>query len=315
MKIPTLLGMAVILTLIALSGLYYYYRPVENQNFSVEISDLKVVNVSDTSATVVWQSFAPAMGQVNYSESESLSESAFDNRDRESTKPRTIHFVTLLNLKPDTTYHYKIKNDAAFYPPESLKFKTAKPLDVEELDFSFQKPLKGTILNTNLNPVDESLIFLNIEGAQELATFSSTAGNFVLPLTKVLSSDLSQQLTIKPNTQASLFVKKGVLNSEVKINISDKTVNLPPITIGSNLDLMNFEAAPIGKITLGTETSGGLDFNNDGRVNSLDLAILREAARPETLRGTDTQSRFDINQDGQVNTLDIEAFSQKLGGN
>lgn len=316
MKIPTLLGVTIIITLIVLSILYYY-SPKQTDEDYLQISGLKVVNISDTTATIVWQTTTPTTGKVVYSQNDDLSHTASDNRDRRADKGRLVHFVTLNNLKPESTYRYKIENDDFLSPDKALEFKTAiSPNSSDtDLNFSFIKPLKGTILNTNLNPIDESLIFLQIPGAQELATFSSTAGNFVLPLKKVFSKDLDKIFTIPNGTTADLTIVKGSLKSEVKITISESSINLPPITIGSSLDLVNFEPKQMSKITFSETAFLGLDFNSDGKINSLDLAMLREAAKLPGAASTQSQSRFDINRDGAIDQQDIDSFSKSLTGN
>lgn len=312
MKIPTLIGIALLITLLASLGLYFYYSKSQQKPVQFQITTLEVVNITNDSAVVVWQTSIPAVGEVMYSQFEPVSEKATDIRDKGQSKPRLIHFVSLNNLKANTKYIYKVKNDSEIMQ-KSLDFKTANipAKNEEDLNFSFNKPIKGTILNSNLNPIDESLIFLQIPGAQKLATFSSTAGNFILPLKTVLSQDLNQFFTIAPETGANLNVVSGALSSDVKIIISDKTVNLPPIPIGSNLDLSNYKPAPKTKIMFNETPSTGIDFNGDSKVNSLDLAMLREMAKPGGLKGTGT-SKFDINSDGAVDQKDVDEFSKIL---
>lgn len=247
MKIPTLVGLALILALIG-SLVFWFFNSEKTQNKSnVETRDLQVVNISDTMVTIVWQTNLPTIGEVHFGESENLNYKSKDNRDLKKPNERFTHFVTLKNLKPYTRYFYRIINNSRSYPayPEkTLEFTTANINNPDDLNFSFLKPIKGTVLNTNLNPIDESLIYLNIPGAQNLATFSSTAGNFILPLKLVLSEDFSQVFNIPPDTQATLTIKKGGLESKINLSISASTVNLPPVSIGSNLDLSSYIKPP-----------------------------------------------------------------------
>lgn len=314
MKIPTLLGIALIVTLTALGALYYYYNPAPKENINFQVSNLQVVNITDTQATIIWQTSQPKVGEVEYSSFQMNLKKASDNRDHNQSKARMVHFVSLNNLKPDTKYSYKIKNDEALFPDKALEFKTAKVEtgSNDDLTFSFVKPIRGTVLNTNLNPIDESLVLVKIEGAQELATFSSTAGNFIMPLKTVLNKSLDKIFTIPNETRAQLIIVKGDLKSEVKIMISEDSLNLPPISIGTNLDLTNYKLKSITKITFSTIPSFGNDFNGDAKVNSLDLALLREAAKSGTVN---TQSNFDINKDGIVDQEDVDQFSKSLAGN
>jgi len=312
MRIPTLLGIALILTIIASFVIYYYFGRVREVEYNLEVSDLKVINITGTSVTIAWQSSIPTIGEILYSESENLSKNAADQRTPADIS-RSTHFVTINDLKPNTRYFYKTKNDSLVSPTKALQFKTAQFTENdEEPTFSFSKPLKGTVLNTNLNPTDESLIYLNIPGAQEIGTFSSTAGNFVLPLKTLLNKELTKQFVVEDGTLAELIIVKNNLKSNVKIVISQDSINLPPITIGSNLDLVNFTPQKIKTITFSERQFQGHDFNGDGIVNSLDLAQLKEAVNLPGANSIQSQSKFDVNLDGVIDQKDVESFSKAL---
>lgn len=312
MKIPTLIGIALIIALLGSLGFWFLSGTDNGDAPSFIVSDLQTVNISDTAATVVWQTNLPSIGEVRYGELGNLNQKSIDNRDLKNPTEKYTHFVTLKNLKPNTQYYYKITNNSAVYSEKTQQFQTANIEKPDDLNFSFVRPLKGTILNTTLNPIDESLIFLEIPGAQSLATFSSTAGNFIMPLKLVLNSDLSQVFNIPQDTAATLTVRKGMLKSTVKLLISQATVNLPQITLGSDLDLSGFIQEPPKAITIGVGGQVNLDFNADGRINSLDLAILRGKAGSGSLLNTQDQAKFDINSDGIVDQEDVSIFSRSL---
>lgn len=307
MKIPTLVGLTLIIAILVSIGLYVYFQKTEVET-KLGIEQLQPVNVFANSATIVWQTDIPVIGQVVFGESENLNQLANDNRDRNGPVPRFTHFVTMNNLKGNTKYFYKIKNDNILYPEKIQGLTTAMPLpDSDDLTFSFIKPLKGTILNTNINPIDEALIFLQIPGAEPMATFSSTAGNFILPLKTVYNPALDQLLIIPENTVANLNIVKGNLSSNVKISLSPDKVTLPPITIGTNLDLTNYEPQQIGVISMEPGIVTNLDFNNDKKINSLDLAILRGQVG-KNLSGQEL-IKYDLNSDKVIDQKDIAIFS------
>ncbi len=317
MKIPTLLGITLLLTLIASGFIYYFYlKPASKSPNQILVSDLQVVNVFNNAVTIVWQTNSPSIGTVSYSTDDSFEETGRDNRDRTQKIARRIHFVTLNSLQAGTDYKFKIFNNDEQYS-EIGNFKTADipASDDNQIIFSFPKPLKGTVLNTNFNPVDESLIFLDIPGAQPLATFSSTSGNFILPLKTILNKEKTEILVIESGTNAEIRVLKGANKADVKIKLTEEGVNLPPITIGTSLNLINYKKEPISKINFGdTIASINYDFNNDSRINSLDLAILREAASSKNT-AIDSIKRFDLNFDGIIDQSDVEVFSRRLTGN
>ena len=72
------------------------------------ISGVKVFNITDSSATITWQTDRPATSQVEYGETDSYS--SITPSDKELT---TNHSITLTGLKPSTTYHFKVKSEDA----------------------------------------------------------------------------------------------------------------------------------------------------------------------------------------------------------
>ncbi len=312
MRIPTLVGIAIILSLIGSLFYWFFIKEKPQPLVNIEVSDMETVNITDTTATVVWQTNLPVVGTVNYGQSENLGQSASDNRDLSAAKEKFTHFVTIKNLTPNTKYYYKLLNAGVSPPEQAAEFTTANIPPQEDLDFSFIKPLKGTVLNTTLNPIDEALIFLEIEGAQKLATFSSTSGNFVMPLKLVLNTELNKIFHVPDNTPATLLFKKGKIQSRVKVLISDSNVNLPPVTIGSNLDLSKYKHNEILPIIIGAQPTGGLDYNRDGTVNSLDLAILRSKAGASSSLTAEERATYDLNSDGLVDRKDVSQFSTTI---
>ncbi len=69
------------------------------------ISELKISNITDSSATITWQTDRPATSQVEYGETDSYS--LITPSDEELT---TYHSITLTGLKPTNTYHFRVKS-------------------------------------------------------------------------------------------------------------------------------------------------------------------------------------------------------------
>jgi uncharacterized repeat protein (TIGR02543 family) len=73
------------------------------------ISDVKVTNVTATSATIAWATNEPATGQVEYGKT-----SGYGLRTPPDEDLVSIHGFTLHDLEPNTTYHFRTKcEDAA----------------------------------------------------------------------------------------------------------------------------------------------------------------------------------------------------------
>ncbi|MBM3141988.1 MAG: redoxin domain-containing protein [Chloroflexi bacterium] len=82
--------------------------PVQPYATSPMISGVKVFNITDSSATITWQTDRPATSQVEYGETDSYS--LITPPDEELT---TYHSITLTGLKPTNTYHFRVKTEDA----------------------------------------------------------------------------------------------------------------------------------------------------------------------------------------------------------
>ena len=72
------------------------------------ISEVEVSNITDTESTVTWQTDKPATSQVEYGENESYSLITPPNEELTN-----CHSITLGNLKPNTSYHFRAKSKDA----------------------------------------------------------------------------------------------------------------------------------------------------------------------------------------------------------
>src|SRR4030066_473650 len=73
------------------------------------ISEVKISNITDFSATITWQTDRPATSQVEYGETDSYGSIASANKE-----PATKHSSTLIGLKPKTAYHFIVKSKDTF---------------------------------------------------------------------------------------------------------------------------------------------------------------------------------------------------------
>jgi len=75
----------------------------------LQISNVKVVSISSTSAEIIWQTNHKATSKVNYGLSR-----IYDGEKQDSKKVKN-HSIILTNLNPDTTYHYEVISQNGSY--------------------------------------------------------------------------------------------------------------------------------------------------------------------------------------------------------
>lgn len=305
-KIPTLLGLSLLITALVLGVFIYFYRQnlLTQQKTLYVPKEVTVTNLFADQATITWWSDDPTIGQVAFGSGNSLNSIQNDNRDTDQTKVHQVHFVTLRNLKPETTYKYQIISSGIRYPEKPLLFKTNIGLETTTQN----RPLRGSVLNVNLNPIDEALVTIKINGASDMTTFTSTAGNFIFPLKELRTSDSSAHFSIDTTTPATLLIKKGTLQSQVELNLPlDNSGLLPPLTIGQNIDLKDILSQITPKKEASSSTTPRFDLNNDGKTNSLDLAIISQNNGKKVTDIKDQSGKnADLNSDGIVDKKDAE---------
>ncbi len=158
MKIPTILGLALLIIAISLGVFLYTYKQKKDNQKKEQLTpiNIQIVNTSDTQVSIVWQTKSPAIGIILSGEDNKLESKQPDDRDIEGQSPYVVHFVTIKNLKPDTNYFFQIQNDNFKFPNQAIQFKTEK---VNSSKIPPNNPILGTVLDSNLQPIDEALVF------------------------------------------------------------------------------------------------------------------------------------------------------------
>ncbi|MDO8570027.1 MAG: fibronectin type III domain-containing protein [Candidatus Daviesbacteria bacterium] len=290
-KIPTLLGLGVLL--IGLLGGVFLVSRNELAVFQtkatkfVEPQKITVTNLSGNSATIYWQTNEPSPGFIKAGQSSSSLDLIFnDDRDTGTPKPYKLHFVTLINLSPNTTYYYKIFSGTNSYPNQPLSFKTST-----DVPSSPNSPLIGQVVDENSQPVTEAFVNLSIPGSSDVTTITKVSGNFILPLTSL--ADLSS------NPQAVLTVFSGEKSSKINLILPFAKNSLPQIILGQDLDLSAQESTPSPTSTV------KYDLNNDRMVNALDAGIVFNnfGKKGKNILG-------DLNKDEIVDQKDVDILGK-----
>lgn len=310
-KIPTIFGLTLLLIALALGVVVFYYQEDINQKKLAAFSpkNIALVNVTDKSAAITWQTDTKVIGEVIYGPDNNLEKTQSDDRDlNKSFSSRLTHFVTLKNLKSNTKYYYKIKSKNFTYPETIQEFITSPQINTQAAN-QLLKPIIGTIVDTSLEPIDESVIFLKINGASTLASFSTHVGNFIIPLKNLLTSDLKQPFAFENNIDATLEIRRGNQQSIVDITIPLKDKTLTAIQMGRNINLKEYIVSSSAQLKSQPKIDPKLkfDLNGDKKINSVDLSIVTQnfGKNPKI-------KEADFNRDGIVNQKDIELVKKAL---
>lgn len=304
-RIPTILGLGVLVFGLVIG----MFLVSQNQSLFTKAApsmipkNITVLNLDSSSASIFWQTDQPSSGFIQAGIATNLDHTFTDERDLGQVGGKHLfHFVTLTDLKPQTTYHYRLFAGSSFYPQDTpLTVKTT-----EEIAPSSQKPLIGRLVDQVKKPVEEALIVLQLDKAQPIGTILKLSGNFILPLANLKTQTLDRLLDLESTVSAKLIITTPSSVNTVLLNLPFNSLSLPVLMVGQDLDLIPKAATTSSSI----KATNGLirfDLNKDGVINVLDYAII-----VNNLGKNPKRKAADLNGDGIVDQKDLDLINQFL---
>jgi len=257
-KIPTLLGLSIILIGIGVGVFLTLNEQIIISKAAPDLlpKNINVTNITEDSVSISWQTNSPTSSFISFGILSPNDQTAFDDRDDGKPVSRLIHYVTLQKLLPKTTYQYKIISGKI--SSEINKFTTAVPL-VNQTGY---RPIIGSALDGD-KPLDEGIVFLSIAQGITQSSLIKSSGNFLIPISQLRKSDLSDIFPLADDTvlQLTIFSTHGEANERLKLK--DAYEQIPPISLGQNLDFPTVH-----------QDINSYDVNGDGKINAADYAII-----------------------------------------
>lgn len=299
-KIPTLLGLTIIIAG-TIAGVYF---GVKDQSLlslaspNLTPQNITFTNIEDHTVTVSWQTLQPTTSFITFGKTSVKEQSALDERDGNTPKIHRLHYVTIKNLQPQTTYQLKIISGKTV--SQTLNFTTSLPSSNQN-GFG---PVIGTIADGD-NPLDQGIVYLSISGAITQSALVKNLGNFLIPISFMRKSDLSDIYKPSEDDIAKLTVisDKGQASALFKLKSSGQP--LPPIKLGQNIDLVNPEISPSPTPT--AQELNKYDLNEDGFINANDHAIILQ-----NFGKSPKNKKADLNGDGVVDQKDLDLMAKQI---
>ncbi len=194
-KIPTILGIIILLAGTFLGVFYLNMTQVFKIGASPQTTpkDIRVSNISDTSATISWTTDGATTDFLNWGTSQN-NVSKVEQEDSSNSK-FFVHSITITGLTGNTSYFYRINSEGTSYDSGGIpwQFTTGAALDAPKTSF----PISGSAVTSSGQPAKRNLVYLNVGGNMS-STLTSDTGNYVLQLASVRSSDLQTYAQINP---------------------------------------------------------------------------------------------------------------------
>jgi len=294
-KIPTIIGIT-ILVIATFAGVFFLRS---TQVFRIGASatatpkDVRTSNLSDTSATISWTTGSATADFISWGKSQK----SLNTVEKESGTDQKFltHSITLTGLKPDTTYFYDINSDGNNFDNNGLAWQltTGDVISVNQNS----NPVSGSVISSSGQPSKRALVYVDV-GGYLLSTLTSDAGNFVLQLASVRTSDLKQIAQIDP-AQTLLTVSVQADDGETSsAQIFPQSANpIPPLVLGQVQDYRSLQPTGSGEnpavslsLPVNTDQQSKFNISTDSAAAKSTSVILESITDGETI--TSNQPEF-----------------------
>ncbi len=242
-NIPTILGI-IVLFIGVFAGVFLLRT---NQIFKIGADativpkDVRVSNISDSTATVSWITEAQSTSFISYGETENVNTII---KESEGDQKFFTHSITITGLKASTPYFYKINSDGTNFDNNGIpwQFTTGSKISESQKTIS----VSGGVITASGQPSKRAIVYVTINGYL-LSTLTSDAGSFVMQLGSTRTSNLSQYADIITN-QTLLDVSIEAEGGEMaSVKIFPESANpIPTIVLGQNQDYRNLKPKVAG---------------------------------------------------------------------
>jgi hypothetical protein len=243
-KIPTILGIIILLAG-TFGGVFFLQK---SQVFKIGASttvtpkDIRVSNLTDTSATITWTTEGQTADFISYGDTQSVGN--IENETQDNQKFFT-HSITLTGLKAGTTYFYKINSEGTTFDNNGIPWQFATGPALSENQNTIT--VSGSVLTAAGQPAQRAIIYITVNGYL-LSTLTSDSGTFVLQLGQVRTSDLSSYANIDMAQTLLEISVQAETGETASAQIFPQSANpVPTLILGQTQDFRSLQPLQEGQ--------------------------------------------------------------------
>lgn len=221
-RIPTIIGLVLLLISILVGVIFTGNKTFFRSKASTSCNPLnyQVTNITNKSLDISFTTSTECTTAI-----------LIDNRTipnlRGSSK---IHYFQIDNLKDDTEYSFSFLNNGTTFSESNYKTKTAKnPTGI----IPTSNLAWGRVLNSNLKPSEEAIVYFIVPGASPLSSFVTSNGNWNISLASSFNDTKTNWFVSKENVDEDIIVISPNQVTQVTANSSHNNP-VPDIIIGQN---------------------------------------------------------------------------------
>lgn len=239
-RIPTIIGLFILL--LGLGGGVFLVQKSQilflRAGPETIPTQIKITNITDNSFSASWITNEKTAGFIRFGETTRLGSTMADDRDQLSgeTGLFSTHYVTLKNLKPKTTYYFKLGSGSKIYDnngrPYQITTAPAISLPYPPSDVAY-----GKIIKQDGSPAEGSIVYLSLANATPQSVLVQSSGSWVIPLNLTRSADLLAYTTYdKEASIEEIFVQAAQAGTATAVATTKYDSPVPTITLGKSFD-------------------------------------------------------------------------------
>jgi len=242
-RIPTIVGL--FLVIIIITCVIYVtekiFRTPSGATSSIRPTRVHTANLSDTTFAVSWITDKEATWTLFVNVSGQSERVYYDDRDSQGKLGKyTMHYVSVRDALPDTTYSVTILSNGVKYLVNGQSYNVTTPASLP-LKSSGLEPAYGIIQSANGIAIEGALVYLTVEGGQELSAMTNASGLWLIPLNQIRTADLSNFLPTNDRlTETVTAYYNGEESSAVTDTLNDSPV--PAMSMGKTYDFRRQQA-------------------------------------------------------------------------
>lgn len=243
-KIPTILGI-----LLLFAGVFAgVFLLKNNQIFKIGAGptiapkDVRISNLTDSSATISWITDDQTTGFVSYGTSKNVGTLV---NETENDNKFVTHSITLTGLNPNTEYFFKINSEGTTFDNNGVpwQFTTGALLPISPITI----PVSGSVITASGEVVKRAIVYITING-YTVSTLSSDNGTFVLQLGSVRTTDLAAYAQVDTNKTLLEVSAASGPGEMATAKIFSRSANpIPALIIGRDQDFRSLEPSLDGE--------------------------------------------------------------------
>lgn len=231
-KIPTLLGITIILVGIALTSFFTKKGVpfISKASVSENPENVRISNITNTSFTVSYTTPTLVLGSVLYGVDDKMENTAIDDEDSntKNVQPRLIHNITISNLQPSTNYYFAILSG------ETTFLNNGKPFSITT-GIALNSPaskikMQGTILFLDTMQKD-AIIYITTPNSEVLSTRVKQDGTYTFNLDSLRTQDLTSYISLSKNDVITMLI--AGISTKSNVSLFANQINPVPIIIFS----------------------------------------------------------------------------------